>query len=230
MFTQWWWTCRVKQWQRHPQGHVLEFWLHDLVSGFISIYLLPSCLCKCVPREKMDALAKHYVTCTKEDTMMNVWLVRAKCDPYWSMFVKIAYIYNHASFLSLTHANIYFHPLAIHAGSGRHQRQTNRKKLRGNVRSRLRNPKGKRRMSKWKRRTKQCDLDCLNQVHVACPLFGYISRSWQAVICRILGLLRTWLAAILWGSMVVTMGLVDLKLCFFNTAADIAILCSTLTS
>lgn len=54
-------------------------------------YLFSSCLRKCVTREKMDALSKHYVTCTKEDTMMNVWLVRAKCDPYWSMFVKIAF-------------------------------------------------------------------------------------------------------------------------------------------
>lgn len=57
-------------------------------------------------------------------------------------------------------------------------------------------------------------LGLMDQVHIACQLFGSISRTWQAVIFRILGLLRTWLALILWGSMNVTMGVVDLKLCF----------------
>lgn len=31
LFTHRWSTCRVKPWQRHPQGHVFELLLHDLV-------------------------------------------------------------------------------------------------------------------------------------------------------------------------------------------------------
>ena len=33
-------------------------------------------------RQKQQNLSAQYVSCTKEDTMMNVWLVRAKPGPY----------------------------------------------------------------------------------------------------------------------------------------------------
>ena len=56
------------------------------------------------PRQKQQDLSAHFVSCTKEDTMMNVWLVRAKLGPYSKVCPCIQ---SHSCFPKQRHARCY---------------------------------------------------------------------------------------------------------------------------
>ncbi len=72
-------------------------WVHSVYRIFPFEHILVDVslsMCFCNLRELQKELSGHFITCTKEDTMMNVWLVRARSN---SQFPELACLHSNQS-------------------------------------------------------------------------------------------------------------------------------------
>lgn len=82
--------CRVTRWLQHLQGGYMlsrTVPFEHIFGCVLVLSIVTLLMCFWNLRDLQKELAGHFVTCTKEDTMMNVWLVRARSNP---QFLELA--------------------------------------------------------------------------------------------------------------------------------------------